>query len=286
VSYIRTITTPARVRLLAAALAVLTAGLATSLTVTATDLHADVDTIGHRAASQASTTADLYFEVSEMDADVANALLVGRATDLGTTTAQATADYERHRVGVDGDLQTTVEVASQDVTVQHALRTVIDGLGRYEALTADALQLDTAGLGPAGAGTPARPPAASLARYRQATDLMHSQILPAADDLTSSGANTLDATYEAARGEITTARIWVLLLTAAVLALLVWLQLLFARRYRRLLNPSLIVSTLIVVAITAGLDDLSGWTVIPAVTTLAVVALLVVGVRPRLREYA
>jgi Ca2+/Na+ antiporter len=115
---------------------------------------------------------------------------------------------------------------------------------------------------------------------------MHSQILPAADDLTSSGANTLDATYEAARGEITTARIWVLLLTAAVLALLVWLQLLLARRYRRLLNPSLIVSTLIVVAVTAGLDDLSGWTVIPAVTTLAVVALLVVGVRPRLREYA
>jgi hypothetical protein len=142
---------------------VLTAGLAASLTVTASDLHADVDTIGHRAASQASTTADLYFEVSEMDADVANALLVGQASDLGTTTVQAAADYEKHRVGVDSDLQTTVEVASRDASVQHALRTVIDGLGRYEALTADTLQLDTAGLGPAGAGTPARPPAASLA---------------------------------------------------------------------------------------------------------------------------
>jgi hypothetical protein len=235
--------TPWRIRLSAAALAVLTAGLATTLAVASSDLHDDMTTIGHRAAPQASTTADLYFEVSEMDADVANDLLVGGAQNLGTTTARIATDYEKHRRAADADLQTTVEVANQSQDVQSALRAVIDGLGQYEALAADALQLEAAG-----SGTPARPPAAALTLYRTATDLMHSQILPAANTLTGAGSGTVDATYQSARGEITAARIWVLILLAALLAVLIWLQVLLVQRFHRLLNPLLALSTLLVIA--------------------------------------
>ena len=131
-------------------------------------------------------TTDLYFRLNDMDAQVANVLLVGGQRGLGIGRQQAQAIYEQDRRQADQDLLHAAVVARSEPPV----RALLDDLGRYEALSGEAMYLD--GRGP---GQPGRPPAAALVLYRQATDLLRSGILPAAHALTDQNTAALDGTY-------------------------------------------------------------------------------------------
>ena len=77
-----------------------------------------------------------------------------------------------------------------NAAAQRELRSVLDGVGQYEALAADALLTDQQGRSSVG-----RAPAPSLAYYQQATDLMRTTILPSVSSLTSVSASKLNASY-------------------------------------------------------------------------------------------
>lgn len=96
----------------------------------------------------------------------------------------------------------------------------------------------------------ARPSRAALERYRQATDLMKSAVLPAVASLTKANVALLDHTYQGKRGGAQHAMIWVALLGALLLAALLGLQIFLARRTHRLLNPPLALATALVAVFT------------------------------------
>jgi hypothetical protein len=202
--------------------------------------------IGQQSEPEVLATTDLYYRLNDMDAQVANVLLVGRQPGLGINRQQAQAIYEQDRVQADQDLQRAAVVAGSVPSAQQSLRSVLDGLGRYEALAAEAMYLDGQG-----SGQPGRPPAAALILYRQATDLLQGSILPSARSLTNQNTATLDGVYQAKRSAAQSGVLWVALSGALLLAVLVGLQIYFAVRYRRIFNPALAGATLIALALVA-----------------------------------
>jgi hypothetical protein len=131
---------------------------------------------------------------------------------------------------------------------------VLDGLGEYEALAAEAMYLDGEASAP-----PGRPPAAALALCRQATDEMRVSILPAARSLTNANAAALSSAYQAKHGTALTGILWTVLLGLLALAALIALQAYLALGHRRLLNlPLAAASVLVLVLTVAAATALSG----------------------------
>ena len=145
--------------------------------------------------------------------------------------------------------QATVSEADNSAAEQE-LSLVLDRIGQYEALAADALlasqQAHSAG---------GRPPAAAVGYLRQATDLMQASILPSVESLAEVGASRLDGAYQRGRTAALTGIVWAIVAGLLLTATLITLQLYLAARFRRLLNPALATATalaLVFAAVTAG----------------------------------
>jgi hypothetical protein len=174
-----------------------------------------------------------------MDAQVANALLVGEIQSLGFTRTQALAVYEQRRQQVDRDMQLAA-VTTEDPATQASVRQVIDDLGRYEALAAQTVLVDQQNPHLAG-----RPSTAALAQYRQTTDLLKTHLLPSARRLSDLNARALESTYQSEHDRVLSTRILVVLLGAIALISLIGLQIYLARRFHRLVNPALVAATIV-----------------------------------------
>src|SRR5687768_14292933 len=96
-----------RIRALVAGAVVLAFALFAALAITVRSARDGLDLIGHHSGPVVVSTAHLYSTLSEMDAQIANALLVGDRTDLGITRADALDRYEKRREEVNGYLQQT-----------------------------------------------------------------------------------------------------------------------------------------------------------------------------------
>lgn len=235
-------TTPGRVRALTVATVLPAIALPLVVALIFGGVAGGFTLIGQQAGPEVETSTDLYFRLNDMDAQVANVLLVGSRQGLGIDRKQAQAIYQQDRAQADADLQRAAVVASALPAAQRAVRSVLDGLGNYEALTAQAIYLDENGVG---SGIPGRPPATALGLYRQATDLLRGSLLPAADSLTSSYSAALDSAYQVKRSSAQAGIWWLLLLGVVLLGALAGSQLYLATRYRRLINPALALASVI-----------------------------------------
>lgn len=249
----RRLSTPSWLRALAALAAAATVALVVFLAIDVDQQDRNLRVIGDQAAPVVAAAGDLYFALNDMDAQVANVLLVGSEQSLGFTRDQALSIYEQRRRQADGDLQRAAAAAT-DPGTQQAIRDVLDQLGRYEALAAQTILLDGQENHAAG-----HPPAAALASYREATDLLATGLLPAAQVLTDRNARALEDTYQSQRGTTLTLRTVVAATGAVLLAVLVVLQVYLYRRFHRILNPALALATLLAVGFTvAGAGLLGG----------------------------
>ena len=221
--------------------------LAAILAGTLVDLRGGLRTIGRQSAPAVEAAADLYFVLNDMDAQVANVLLVGDEQGLGFTRSQALDIYETRRQQAATDTQKAAEAVGDDAGGQLAVRTILDYLGRYQALAAEAILLDGQTPHPAG-----HPPAAALDRYRQATDLLQADLLPAAGTLVDHNAKTLQDQYASRRGTLLVVRVFLALIGAILLAALVALQIYLARRFRRVFNYALLAATAAAAVLVAG----------------------------------
>ncbi|MCO6010698.1 hypothetical protein NE236_37645 [Actinoallomurus purpureus] len=231
-------TMPGRIRALAAlaAVAVLVVLLVTTLTVR--DARDGLRVIGHDAGPQVVATGDLYFALSDMDAQLADALLIGGDAGLASRRAAALRLYEQRRSEANGALLQGSRLAGSDPTGQRTAQAMLDALGRYERLAGQALLTDQQSNHAAGP-----PPAAVTALYRQATDLMKLDVLPKAYNLTLDNGTKVRRTYEAKRSAVLQGRVWVILTGLLLLVVLVGVQFYLARRFRRLVNPFLALAT-------------------------------------------
>jgi hypothetical protein len=237
---------PERIGSLTVLIVLLAVALGATLAVIFGSVAGGVRTIGSQAAPEVSASTDLYFRLNDMDAQVANILLVGSRHNLGPDRAQTLATYEQDRRSADRDLEQAAAVAGSSQAAQRAVRSVLDKLGAYEDLVGQINYTEDAS-----PGRPGRPPAAALTLYRTATDLLQGGILPSARDLTTANAAVLAATYHAKRSQAIIGIAGVLAVGLALIALLVGAQLYISATHRRLLNPALATATLLAVIVTA-----------------------------------
>jgi hypothetical protein len=245
---------PGRLRALTATAVALALALLGVLTLAVRDVHAGLDLIGHHSGPVVVSTSNLYFALADMDAQVANVLLVGDRTDLGVTRPRALELFDQRRRQVDGYLQQTAAYAGRDPAAGRDLRAVLDALGRYYALSAQAILVVSQA-----PGAPGRPPALALDLYRQATDVMHRDLLPAALRLTDDEAAQVEHEYAVARSTVGTAVFWVVVLGAALLLVLGAQQIFLIRHHRRVLSPALVAATLVTLGVlVTGLAAVTG----------------------------
>jgi hypothetical protein len=236
--------TPAKIRTVAAAAVALACCLAAVIAVASGALGGQFQAIGSRDAPTVNSTTGLYFSLNDMDAQVANVLLVGGDAALAADRSQDLAIYGSDRATADADLTQALASEDADAAAQRELRSVLDGVGQYEALAADALLTDQQGRSSVG-----RAPAASLAYYQQATDLMATTILPSVSSLTGVSASRLDASYADGRSTASSTAVVVIAAGVALIAVLVALQLYLSARFRRLVSPALAAATVVALAL-------------------------------------
>ena len=244
-------TVPGRIRAWTALAVLAVAGLFATATVYLGDAGDGLRVIGHGSGPQVVATANLYFSLSDMDAQVAGVLLIGRDTGLGTGRDQALATYDSDRAAADHAVLQAADLARGDAAGQRTVQAVLDGLGQYERLAGQALKLNEQANHAAGP-----PPPQVTDLYRQATDLMKLDLLPKAYNLTLDSGTIVRRTYVAQHSAVLDGRWWIIGAGVVVVALLAGLQLFLARGFRRLVSLPLAlatVGTLILVAVCAGL---------------------------------
>jgi hypothetical protein len=237
-------TTPGRLRAAVGLVVLLACGLGlTTGTVFAT-LDSGFTAIGGHDALLVEQSNALYYAVSDMDAQVGNVLLTGSDPALAADQQQDLALYAGDQQHAEQYLQQVAVTAAANPAAQQAVSSVLDALGRYEALAADAILVNQRGHDPAG-----RPSAATLSYFQQATDLMSTIVLPAAASLTTANANALDMSYAQDRSTASSGQVLVLMLGLAVAGALLGTQMFLAARFRRLVNPALAAATVLAVAL-------------------------------------
>jgi hypothetical protein len=236
---------------------VLACGLAVLGAVLLGQLRADFQVIGQRDAPEVGAATGLYFSLSDMDAQAANVLLVGGDPALTASRAQDLRIYASDRATADQDLAQAALAEEGNAAAERELDLALDRVGQYEALAADAMLTSQQAHSAAG-----RAPAAAVGYYRQATDLMQDEILPAADSLTTASGAKLNAAYQEGSTTAGTGIAWVGVLGTLSVAALVLFQFRLAARFGRLVNPALAAATVLAItlaAVTAArLSDESG----------------------------
>jgi hypothetical protein len=144
-------------------------------------------------AESVDATSDLYYRLNDMAAMAANVLLVGyHPADPSivppTVDAAASAGvYQSDRTAADDDLG---QIAQNPRLLAQADK-LVDALGSYEALTAQAFYIDQNTRDE----QPAQPPPAALNLYEQASDLLHNTLLPDAQQITDADSTEVNDAY-------------------------------------------------------------------------------------------
>ena len=227
---------PGRIRLITGVTVVSLALLFTALAVGSADAREGLRVIGRDAGPQVVATAGLYLALSDMDARVADALVMGK--DYPEQRRTAAEDYEKRLEQASAALLQAYELSLGDEDERTTVESILNALGRYHMLAGQALKLDEKAAHPAGP-----PPDEVVQTYRQATDLMRLVLLPQAYNLTLENGTIVRATYDEKAFLVPLWRAAVVVAGLAALGCLIWLQVFLARRFRRVFGPALVVAT-------------------------------------------
>lgn len=221
-------------------------GLLVATSVLMARVQSQVHVIGVEAAPQAATASDLYFALSDLDAQVARLVLIDDAEALSGTGIDALSTYHERGLQVDADLERALRTATSDAD-RATVRQLLDDIAVYRQWAWQALTVESQ----APPQPPGKLPPAALGYYTQATNVLHLDLLPTAQRLRDTSRARLDRAYADQR--VTEA--WGIGLAAglggALLVLLVALQVWLARRFRRRFNPALLAGTLITFGLVA-----------------------------------
>ncbi|MEV0895499.1 hypothetical protein [Actinoplanes sp. NPDC049802] len=230
--------TPARLRWWTASAVCAAVALLLSVSLVMAKVRGQIEVIGREAAPQAAGAADLYFALSDLDAQVTRILLAGDSDELAGSRIDALGTYRNRGYQVDQDLQRSLTTGAGQAERAIVLD-LMDGLAVYRQRVGQAIAAQAAAPS-TGAGRLAPD---ALGYYTQATNLLHLRLLPAAQRLREAGTERLDDAYAAKSATEGTGVTLVLLFGGALLALLLGLQIWLARRFHRTWNPPLAVAT-------------------------------------------
>jgi hypothetical protein len=172
----------------------------------------------------------LYTSLSDANATAATTFLTG-----GLEPPARRARYLQDLNAASGALATLTQNVGGDSEARSAVRTITEQVPLYAGLIESARANNREGL-PIGA-----------AYLRNASTLLTGTILPAADRLYAAEASRLTDDY--GTGTATTAVVVLGLVAIVALGLLVWTQSYLTRISRRVLNPLVVVSTVVLAAV-------------------------------------
>lgn len=238
-----------RLRVWATCLAVGAAVLLAITSLVVSRMSGNVHEISDHAAPQAATASDLYFALSDLDAEVAQLVMLGDADSLSGNRSEAMYTYQQRSHEIDADLAQAVRGA-QTETDRTRIQQLADGMALYRQWAWQALAVQAE----AADQTPGRPPSTTLGYYTQAGNVMRSQLLPTAVALRQSSEASLGDSYSAQRGTARLGTVLIVVWGLLLLAALVLFQMRLTRRYHRLLNPALLVATACTLAIVAAVS--------------------------------
>ena len=159
--------TPARIRIWTASVLVFATATLATATVAVADTQRGISDVSLRAAPQARATSDLYFALSDLDAQVARRMLDTGDEDLVGPLLDAELTFNRRLSDVNRDLQQAIAGAG-DAVARSAFDGLLDGVSTYHAMASHGLALDESSVETQkGQAAPE-----ALAYYSQATDLM------------------------------------------------------------------------------------------------------------------
>ncbi|HEV2635021.1 MAG TPA: hypothetical protein VGX23_07725 [Actinocrinis sp.] len=245
--------TPRRLRVGATVAAALVGALLAVVVATFTIAQNAATTVSSRAAT-ASSASDLYFALSDLDAEASRQVLLGDGTsgngvDYGSSALTALAQYNTRNQQADADLgQLSDSSASGQVNqLAHEITT-------YRQFAAQSISLDQDTGALAGQSSPS-----AQGYYSIASTLMKSTVLPQAANLRDSTAAQLaTAASNAHRDAMIGAVASGVLGLAALLALLV-LHRRISRWFRRSVNPGVLLAAVLVAVLAgAAADSLAG----------------------------
>jgi hypothetical protein len=269
--------TPARLRLWSALVVVTATALLAATSLVMARVQTQVRIIGREAAPQAATAADLYFALSDMDAQVTRLLLTGGSDALAGTRVDAQGAYQERSRQVAADLQRSLTTAAGESERAVALD-LLNGLAVYHQRVGQTITAagqggqSPAGQSPAGQGGQAAQAAAgqngqggqvadgqagtlppdALGYYTQATNILHLRLLPAAQRLRDAATARLDRAYAAKRASEATGYLLVIVFGGTLVALLAMMQFWLTRRFRRSWNPALLAATALSIVFAVG----------------------------------
>ncbi|WP_327091909.1 hypothetical protein OIE66_15170 [Nonomuraea sp. NBC_01738] len=198
-------------------------------------------TIGHDAGPQVLATTGLHRQMSEMDALLAETLLLGK--EYGPQQQGDLTDYDQRRLEISEGLLKAYRLAEDNPAERRTVESLIEGLGRYERFAARARLLDTQSGHTAG-----QPPDHVVLAYQRATDLMHRELLPQAYNLTLETGTIVRRAHDTERDATSLARTAVVVTGLLALACLLLLQTYLSRSFRRVFAPALVAATVLAVA--------------------------------------
>ncbi|WP_191268040.1 hypothetical protein [Nocardiopsis terrae] len=240
-------TTPARLRALTLLCLLIIAGLFGSATVTLNQARDGLTVLGRDAGPQAMATTELYLALADMDAVVADVLLMGTDHDLGSGRDEALAQYDASRARANEALLQAASLTEGDTVEEFNVQAVLDGMGTYDQKVGEARLLNDEAQAPPGDVDPR-----ALEVYREATRLMHTELLPKAFNLGLDSSAIVRANHEAGRSSVALGLVWVGVVGAAAVTALIGLQLYLRVRFRRRFNAPLLAATAGTVALTLG----------------------------------
>jgi hypothetical protein len=235
---------------------------------------ATLKTIGKEAAPSIVAAQEIQMHLADLDAAAATALLGARAlAELDAPPAQTTSAplpvetpaqrearaaaalraeaagqlFELRRGSVTRRLVDASQNISFGDTEKVPIVTVLDGLQRYVGLVADAR-----------GRTARRDLAGARDAYRLATDLLHVELLPAAQALDDANKNVMNDVYVAGARADNGAEVLAVGVGGALAFVLLLAQAFTYRRFRRLTSPPLVLATVLAASFTGYLVDKFG----------------------------
>ncbi|WP_369797652.1 hypothetical protein [Nocardiopsis sp. CNT312] len=243
----RRASTPLRVWTLTGVCLAMIAGLFSSSALALGQARDGLYVLGRDAGPRAMATTDLYLALADMDARVADVLLMGTGHDLGSGREDALERYGSSRDRANEALLQAASLTEGDSVEERNVQEVLDGMGDYERLATQARLSNDRAEAP-----PGEVDAAALAEYRRATRLMHTELLPKAFNLGLDSSAIVRRNHGDGQRSVALGLVWVCGAGTAALASLAGLQLYFRARFRRRFNPPLLAATAGTVALTVG----------------------------------
>ncbi len=240
-------TTPTRVWALTLLCVLTIAALFGSATVTLNQARDGLTVLGRDAGPQAMATTELYLALADMDAGVADVLLMGTDHDLGSGREAALERYDGSRAQANAALLQAASLTEGDTVEELNVQAVLDGMGVYDQKVSEARLLNDEAQAAPGEVDPD-----ALEAYREATQLMHTELLPKAFNLGLDSSAIVRANHEEGQSTVALGLVWVGVVGVATVAALIGLQLYLRVRFRRRFNAPLLAATAGTVVLTLG----------------------------------